>query len=62
MLEQVLITIVIIGGVLVYNRFLAGRTFSLHLRLFVTWEALIALVFGVFSAIVVALLLAQGGM
>lgn len=32
--------------------------FSLH----ITWEALIALVFGVFSAIVVALLLVQGGM
>lgn len=59
MLEKVLITIAIIGGVLVYNRYLAGRTFTWNVL--VTWESLVALVFGVFSAIVVALLLAQGG-
>jgi hypothetical protein len=61
MLEKVLITLAIVGAVLVYNRFLAGRTFTFQVELLITREMLVALAFGVFAVLMVSLLLVQGG-
>jgi hypothetical protein len=60
--EKILITLAIIAGVIVYNRWLAGRTFTLSVRLWLTPQLMVALAFGVACVIVAAGLLARGGM